>query len=65
MPVDSDPNDGFTESFQNKDPVVASDIARNMQECLARVPSPLLVVVDIFWSGCLKDRQFGRLTRHS
>ncbi|NGZ99133.1 MAG: hypothetical protein CV089_23990 [Nitrospira sp. WS110] len=38
MPVDSDPNDGFTESAQKKDPVVASDIARNMQECLVRVP---------------------------
>jgi hypothetical protein len=60
MPVDSDPNDGFTESAQKKDPIVASDIARNMQECLVRVPIPLLVVATIWRSGCLENGQFGK-----
>jgi len=44
MPVDSDPNDGFTGSSQIEDPVVARIIARNMQECLECIPVPLLVV---------------------
>ena len=60
MPVDSGPNDGFTESAQNKDSVVARDIPRNMQECLVCVTVPLLVVVTIWQSGCLKNRQFGK-----
>ena len=47
MPVDSDPNDGFTGSSQNEDPVVARNIARNMQECMECMPIPPLVVVKI------------------
>jgi hypothetical protein len=60
MPVDSDPNDGFTGSSQNEDPVVARNIARNMQECMECMPALPLVVVKIRWSGCLKNRQFGK-----